>query len=186
MAEIHVLNVGEGDSTIFRSNSDRITMFDICGGNTEKKETIEEILSKALLKANFQMCKHSTNPINFLTETMGVSSIFRFILSHPDMDHLDGFDNLIKNISVINFWDSGVKKDKPDFKNKQNLRKKIGIDTLKFAIVKRVLMLSVLRLVIEINTIIKMTKVEVETLSIFMLPIQISLMRQIILKIRKQ
>jgi len=122
MAEIHVLNVGQGDCTILHSNSDRTTMFDICGGNIEQGELVEETIAKSLAKINFQMCKHPTNPIRFLKEEMGLSSVFRFILSHPDMDHLDGFNNLIENMSVVNFWDSGVRKEKPDFKTESKYK----------------------------------------------------------------
>jgi len=55
-----------------------------------------------------------TNPIEYL-QALGVKEIFRFILTHPHMDHLDGFDNLINNVRVLNFWDAGVRPDKPDF-----------------------------------------------------------------------
>lgn len=60
------------------------------------------------------MCKHPTNPIEYLQSSLNVSSIFRFILTHPDMDHLDGFDQLAEGVSISNFWDSGARKDKPD------------------------------------------------------------------------
>jgi len=46
--------------------------------------------------------------------------VFRFILSHPDMDHLDGFNKLCDEMKVYNFWDSGVRKGKPDFDESSN------------------------------------------------------------------
>ena len=67
-------------------------------------------------KGNYRMCQHPTNPLDYLTK-MGVKQIWRFILSHPDMDHLDGFDALLNEFNVSNFWDSGAKKEKPDFSN---------------------------------------------------------------------
>jgi len=117
MAEIHVLNVGCGDCILLKSNSGHWTMFDICGGNVakEKDRGVLEYAVKSVIKGNFNMCKYPTNPLRFLRDKVGASSIFRFILSHPDMDHLDGFDSLIDEISVWNFWDSGVRKPKPDF-----------------------------------------------------------------------
>ena len=122
MAEVHILNVGQGDCNIIRSNSGRVTMFDICGANKEITPATEAHLMKnvrALLKkevkGNFRMCDHPTNPIEFIQNKMGLDSIFRFILSHPDMDHMDGFNNLLDQIEVGNFWDSGVRKEKPDF-----------------------------------------------------------------------
>ena len=118
MAEVHVLNVGQGDCIIIKSNSGRVTIFDSCGGNIEVEEarSAMAIMEKAAVSGNFQMCKKPTNPINFLKEKLGKTSVFRFILSHPDMDHMDVFNNLMNDCSVSNFWDSGVRKDKPDFK----------------------------------------------------------------------
>ena len=39
---------------------------------------------------------------------------------HPlasDMDHLDGFNGLLNEFAVSNFWDSGARREKPDFNN---------------------------------------------------------------------
>ena len=119
MSEIHLLNVGEGDCTIFKSNKDHITIIDICNGNAERerKTYLEEIFQFSELekvKGNFGMCQRPTNPLDYLAR-IGVKDIFRFILTHPDMDHLDGLDNLMNEFNILNFWDSGVKRDPPDF-----------------------------------------------------------------------
>lgn len=45
----------------------------------------------------------------------GIESPFRFILTHPDCDHLDGFDALCSEFGMTNFWDNGLRKKKPDF-----------------------------------------------------------------------
>lgn len=117
MPEIHILNVGSGDCIIMKHGSGRITMFDICSGNISAPDdrAALNVMEKSSIRGNFQMCKKPTNPLRFLKDEMGVTKIFRFILSHPDMDHLDGFDSLMNNFHVSNFWDSGVRKDKPDF-----------------------------------------------------------------------
>lgn len=78
-----------------------------------------EALSKhaiAPARGNFRMCDHPTNPLDYLAK-LGHSEIWRFILSHPDMDHLDGFNALMNEFRVLHFWDSGAKKKKPDFSN---------------------------------------------------------------------
>ena len=62
------------------------------------------------------MCDHPTNPLDYLVK-LGHQEIWRFILSHPDMDHLDGFNALMDDFRVLHFWDSGAKKKKPDFSN---------------------------------------------------------------------
>lgn len=46
---------------------------------------------------------------------LGRREVWRFVLSHPDMDHLDGFNALLNEFQVHNFWDSGAKRQKPDF-----------------------------------------------------------------------
>ena len=60
------------------------------------------------------MCRHPTNPIDYLAN-MSKWDIWRFILSHPDMDHLDGFNALLDEFNVQHFWHSEAKRDKPDF-----------------------------------------------------------------------
>ena len=67
-------------------------------------------------KGNFRMCNHPTNPLDYLVK-LGHQEIWRFILSHPDMDHLDGFNALMDDFRVLHFWDSGARKKKPDFSN---------------------------------------------------------------------
>lgn len=91
MAKIHFLNVGNGDCTIIEHNSKRISMIDICNGNTN----------------DTSLC----NPISYLRKLQKLDfkkrgKLFRFILTHPDMDHLDGIKNLNKNFSITNFWDT--------------------------------------------------------------------------------
>ena len=115
MAKVHFLNVNQGDCILLEHNSGRLTMFDVCAGNIPR-QTIVKALEKAMSPArgNFRMCENPTNPIDYL-RTMGVSEIWRFILSHPDMDHLDGFDAVMDEFSVLNFWNSGVERTKPDF-----------------------------------------------------------------------
>ena len=118
MAKIHYLNVNKGDCIILEHNSGRVTVFDISAGNIARQQRAR---AKALVRdylsektGNYGMCQHPTNPLDYLTQ-MGVSEVWRFILSHPDMDHLDGFDALLNEFKVLNFWDSGARKNKPDF-----------------------------------------------------------------------
>lgn len=48
-----------------------------------------------------------TNPIDFLLDQYPGKHIFRFILTHPHMNHMRGLENLNeKNISIVNFWDT--------------------------------------------------------------------------------
>lgn len=117
MSKVHFLNVGVGDCILLEHASGRVSMYDICGGNRDRREARMKALREAALPTapgNFGMCRRPVHPFNFMNDA-GITSIFRYVLSHPDCDHLDGFENLMNQYEVGNFWDSGVRRDKPDF-----------------------------------------------------------------------
>lgn len=60
------------------------------------------------------MSKYPTHPLDYLDD-LGIDEVWRFILSHPDMDHMDGIDPLFREKRVVNYWDSGVRRRKPQF-----------------------------------------------------------------------
>ena len=124
MATIHFLNVRRGDCSVIQHGSGRVTMIDICNGKSAARrayiETALQLLGRprltgiGKLSGDFGMREHPTDPVAYL-QNLGVRNVFRFILSHPDMDHLDGFRALCDEVGVQNFWDSGVRKAKPAF-----------------------------------------------------------------------
>lgn len=126
MAKVHLLNVSPGDCTIIQHNSGRVTVIDICGGNAESGRgsnstsalsiLLETVRSQQNPKGNYRMCEATTNPVEYL-KGLGVSEIWRFILSHPDMDHLDGLKRLSEEIPIRHIWTTGVNRPKPDFSN---------------------------------------------------------------------
>lgn len=63
---------------------------------------------------NFNMRSERSNPLDYL-EARGIRTLDRFISTHPDMDHLDGLDALFREVSVLNFWHTGVHRHDPDF-----------------------------------------------------------------------
>lgn len=92
MLKIHFLNVGKGSCTIIDFPSTRLSMIDI--DNSRIKDD-EEVL---------------TDPIEYLRNNFSNRSLFRFILTHPDMDHMSGLDELARNVSISNFWDTNHNK----------------------------------------------------------------------------
>ncbi len=111
---IHYLNVKSGDCIIFeRPISGRITVIDICCGNLTT-EAIEEAKRLKKTRGDYGMRNHPTNPIDYLA-SKGISEIWRFILTHPDMDHMDGIKNFFGSKKILHFWDCGIRKEKPDF-----------------------------------------------------------------------
>lgn len=121
MARVHFLNVGNGDCSIIEHDSGRVTMIDICSGNKDKSgqkvgASILEAFGPSMQSSgNFGMRQQATNPIEYM-KTNGIKRPFRFILTHPDCDHLDGFDALCSEFGMANFWDNGLRKEKPVFK----------------------------------------------------------------------
>ena len=61
-------------------------------------------LVKSIL-GNFNQKDYPVNPIAYL-EQHGISDIFRFVLTHPDMDHMDGIRALFAAYPPTNFWDT--------------------------------------------------------------------------------
>ena len=45
------------------------------------------------------------NPIRYMRDR-GITNVFRFILTHPDMDHMDGILDLFAEFAPANFWDT--------------------------------------------------------------------------------
>lgn len=117
-SKIHLLNTKPGDCTIIQHASGRVSMIDICDGNDyvapgshPAYTTVQE--GK---KSGFLMCQSTTNPIAYALD-LGLSRLWRFILTHPDMDHLDGFDVLLNTLGLDNYWDSGARRPKPGFES---------------------------------------------------------------------
>jgi beta-lactamase superfamily II metal-dependent hydrolase len=51
------------------------------------------------------------NPIAYLKER-DINSVFRFILTHPDMDHMDGIKAFFDEFKPVNFWDTDNRAEK--------------------------------------------------------------------------
>lgn len=62
----------------------------------------------------------TTDPIAFLKQHYPGQEIFRFILTHPDLDHMRGLDRLLREIRVRNFWDTKNTKPEPDFRDDED------------------------------------------------------------------
>jgi competence protein ComEC len=122
MAKIHFLNVGEGDCCIIEhNNGNRVTMIDICGGNKSDDTVAYDGLLKIAGVAtesdgggNYRMAEYATKPQTYLRE-VNIQRIWRFVLSHPDMDHMDGFNALMDEFPVDHFWHMGAEREKPGF-----------------------------------------------------------------------
>jgi len=94
---VHFLNVGAGDCTILELPDDKVMVVDI--RNARRKHS----------EANAD-CE---NPIRYLGK-LPRSDVFRYVQTHPDMDHMDGMSDLVGSYSITNFWDTENTKPKPE------------------------------------------------------------------------
>lgn len=102
MGVIHFLNVKDGDCIWIQHPTGHNTIIDVCNA---KKLDETQLLKEAFLLGNFHQKNHPVNPIQYFKD-FNMSYIFRFILTHPDMDHMDGIKALFESYDVINFWDT--------------------------------------------------------------------------------
>lgn len=108
MAKIHFLNVDEGDCSIIEHDNGKVTMIDICCGNVEER-TPETVMFRAdsanRVNGNYNQKSYPTNPVEYLKRNH-IKCIFRYIQTHPDMDHMDGLKYLSDTLPIMNFWDT--------------------------------------------------------------------------------
>lgn len=119
MATIHFLNVLEGDCNIIQHDSGRLTVMDVSNAyndvDTDAEKSVKESKERAEMRnrthvpsnrTNYNQKSNPDNPIDYLKNHLNISNIFRFIISHPDMDHLDGIKDLYEEFHVSNTWDT--------------------------------------------------------------------------------
>jgi beta-lactamase superfamily II metal-dependent hydrolase len=55
------------------------------------------------------------DPIAFLQKTYPNESLWRFVMTHPDLDHMRGIKRLYETVGFTNFWDTKNTKPTPNF-----------------------------------------------------------------------
>ncbi|WP_164126071.1 ComEC/Rec2 family competence protein [Sphingobacterium luzhongxinii] len=126
MSRIHFLNVLEGDCNIIEHDSKRVTVIDVSNAyndydteeekavkNSQRRKDMYERTQVPSDKKDYKQKSTPDNPIHYLKEH-GIKDIFRFILTHPDMDHLDGIKDFFEEFNITNFWDTDNKKEISD------------------------------------------------------------------------
>ncbi|WP_199774186.1 ComEC/Rec2 family competence protein, partial [Salinibacter altiplanensis] len=120
MGVFHFLNVLEGDCSIIEHPSGHTTVIDVFNAmaptETEDEDRLAQIFrimetaeARTTTSGNFNQKEQPVNPVEYL-RGRGVSSVFRFILTHPDMDHMGGIEYFFETFSPTNFWDTRNKK----------------------------------------------------------------------------
>lgn len=107
MPTIHFLNVKQGDCSVIEHISGHVSVLDVCNAkpaDTEIEKSIRTLAESGIL-GNFNQKQYPVNPVTYLQER-AIASVFRFILTHPDMDHMDGIGAFFDAFSPLNFWDT--------------------------------------------------------------------------------
>jgi hypothetical protein len=122
MLKLHFLNVGHGDCCILEF-PEKVAIIDINRNKTPDDDSMKELIEAstpdnaknikgelkagdidkktALKKAEYTI--PIQDPLKYL-EKNNMKSIFRFISTHPHMDHLHGLGELDKTVEISNFW----------------------------------------------------------------------------------
>jgi len=135
MIKFHFLNVGHGDTTIVDLPDDYLMVVDFNRSNELDEDTAKELSN--VYEINFSELKDKKDgyykyiskyydiplddPLIYLEENIKKKDIFRYVQTHPDVDHLSGFKALINNFEITNFWDTDHKNIvKTDFTNESD------------------------------------------------------------------
>jgi beta-lactamase superfamily II metal-dependent hydrolase len=111
MGIFHFLNVKDGDCSVIEHPSGHVTVIDVCNASSSTVGDILVAMQKALdeekaVSGNFKQKEYPVNPISYL-KARGITSVFRFVLTHPEMDHMDGMKDFFTEFKPTNFWDTG-------------------------------------------------------------------------------
>jgi len=61
--------------------------------------------------------KELTDPVEFMLRMYSGRRLWRFVLTHPDLDHMRGIKRLYEMVGFDNFWDTAHTKPTPDFRS---------------------------------------------------------------------
>lgn len=136
MLRVHFLNVGHGDCTVIEHPSNRLTMIDINNSQDYDKDTLREMATDELRKsygitasaspileaiAMDELSKRAkrelTDPIEFMQNVYPGRRLWRYIQTHPDLDHMRGLRRLSEEIGIDNFWDTANDKTVTSFRS---------------------------------------------------------------------
>jgi competence protein ComEC len=124
--KIHFLNVGHGDCTFIELPSGRLMMIDINNSQSlpdddidalamHKSMSVEQFRHRSVITKSWEDYYKSllVDPVDYYRKHFNGRTIFRYIQSHPDMDHMSGLHRFFwqEGIPLENFWDVAHGKD---------------------------------------------------------------------------
>jgi competence protein ComEC len=112
MGIVHFLNVKSGDCAVIQHATGRISVIDVCNAHEERNALRARglLTADAAGRGHFNQKDYPVNPISYL-QSHGMIDVFRFILTHADMDHMDGLKAFCTAFPPTNFWDTTNEKE---------------------------------------------------------------------------
>ena len=95
MSTIHFLDVKPGDCSIIQHSSGHVTMIDVCSAYIPAQQ----------LGVYLDLHRCPVNPVKYL-RTLSIPRLHRLIITHPDMDHIDGIHSVASEFQPVCFWDT--------------------------------------------------------------------------------
>lgn len=153
--KIHFLNVGHGDCTFIELPSGRLMMIDINNSKSLPEEDQLALAARSDMSLwEFKSVRASgmswaqyyesllVDPMDYYDANFSGQVIWRYVQTHPDMDHLSGLHRFFwqGKVPLNNFWDTGNAKEldsddfthsphsELDWKTYQALRRGLGPD----------------------------------------------------------
>ncbi|KUO95852.1 hypothetical protein ATW55_14890 [Ferroacidibacillus organovorans] len=101
---LHVLHVKNGHCTIVDHGS-RKTLIDIHKlAESEMAEEQGGLFEKVVKSSPGGYVHKASDPVAYWEKFFGTTLAFRTIITHPDKDHIKGFNELCDTIGTVNLW----------------------------------------------------------------------------------
>lgn len=120
MATVHFLNVKQGDCSIIQHDSGRVSVIDVSNAKPIDAYTsfVDALVAVKMaegatvkrVSGNFNQKAYPVNPIQYLKDH-SIEEVFRYIQTHPDMDHMDGIEYLFETFKPVILWDTDNHKE---------------------------------------------------------------------------
>jgi len=119
-SDVSILNVGAGSCCVIESPSGRNSMIDINDGSDLREAAAMSSIDRLLGEAAISAAKAKlVDPVAWC-KANGISQLWRFVLSHPDADHMAGIRRVLGGeFPTLNFWDiphNRVRTSRDEFK----------------------------------------------------------------------
>jgi competence protein ComEC len=105
-SDVNVINVGAGSCVVIESPSGRKSMIDINDGGDLREAAAMLLAERLFLSESLRSLKAKlVDPIEFC-HANGIYELWRFILTHPDADHMAGIRRILAGeLPTTVFWD---------------------------------------------------------------------------------